>query len=234
MELAIHAPESANVTKDPAALLVEQEVALIAGLVRNDASAWRAFATRYKPLLVRTIGTIARRFSVAAEDQQDIYGRFVCSLVAHDKRCLRSFDPSRARLGGYLAMIAEHAAYDHLRSERRHGLTGDSDRVRCTRDTLEAIANDVSTNNTTSDPYAVCLQRERLAAVQRRAAKSLAKAEREFFALYMEGLSPEQIADRQKISMSTVFARKHKVLAKLAKAIELPGNKKRGKRGPTW
>lgn len=214
MDLAIHEATS-RATANPIALIIQEETALVSGLIENDRAAWRTFSTRYRPLVVRTITTITRRFAAPAEDVQDIYGRLMCGLVANDKRRLRAFDPSRARLGGYLAMLAEHAAYDHVRAERRHGLTGARD-----GGDKEVAASFDRDGEDGHDPFTICLQRERMAAVRQLAARQLTPAEQEFFAAYMSGMSPEEIAEKLKIRcMKTVYTRKHKVLAKIAAIV---------------
>jgi RNA polymerase sigma factor (sigma-70 family) len=214
MDLAIHEKTCSEVASEsPVAAIIREESAVVDGMIRNDAASWRTFAGRYKPMMMRVIGAIVRRSSASTEDTHDIYGRLMCALVANDKRRLRSFDPSRARLGGYLVMLAEHAAIDHLRAERRHGLTGtplDENRVSHTE----------AHGDSAHDPFSVCVHRERMVTIQRKAAKELTRCEQAFFAAYMDGLTPEQIAKRLGIAcMSTVYTRKHKILAKIAAII---------------
>jgi hypothetical protein len=95
---------------------------LVRGLLRGDASSWRAFSSRYSRLLHGCIAKVTVRFPavVGTDDVSEIYGLFCLNLLANDMRRLRTFDSTRGmRLGSWLGLLAVHTAYDYLRSLRR-------------------------------------------------------------------------------------------------------------------
>jgi RNA polymerase sigma-70 factor (ECF subfamily) len=50
--------------------------------------------------------------------------------------------------------------------------------------------------------------------------QTLSERDQEFLQAYLEGKEPEQIASDLGISVSTVYSKKHKILARLENALE--------------
>src|SRR5262249_38651507 len=99
----------------------ETEAALLAGLLNDEPAAWREFNTRYSRLIMSCITKVTARFSsvVRSEDVREIYATLCVQLLANDKHKLRTFEPDRgSKLGTWLGMLANHTAYDFLRSAR--------------------------------------------------------------------------------------------------------------------
>jgi RNA polymerase sigma-70 factor (ECF subfamily) len=170
----------------------------------DDPAAWRAFQRRFDRLVLRCITKVTKRFAtVSSEDVREIYAQLYLSLVAHDRAKLRAFDPSRgSRLSSYVGMLAMHCAYDWLRSMRREPQ----------RETL-AEAADLTSD--TPDPFELAVQQER-AELAARVLEGFSERDRTFAALYFgEGMEPHEIARSMKISVKTVYSKKHKIKAKL-------------------
>lgn len=186
-----------------------EETDLVRRLLQDDPAAWRTFNAQYGRLIFRCITRVTTRFSavVRADDADEIYANLCVQLLAHDKRKLRSFDPTRgSKLGTWVGMLATHAAWDYLRACRRAPRGDDLQH-----------AEELST--TSPDPFEVCSARQRMAQVSEVLAQFPEK-DRQFVALYYgEGLSPEQVAEEMGISVKTVYSKKHKIRARLAGLI---------------
>jgi len=186
-----------------------EETDLVRRLLQDDPAAWRTFNAQYSRLIFRCITRVTARFSavVGTDDTDEIYANLCVQLLAHDKRKLRSFDPSRgSRLGTWVGMLATHAAWDYLRACRRSPRVDDLQHA----EELSAVS---------PDPFEVCSARQRMSLVGEVLAQFPEK-DRQFVALYYgEGLSPEQVAEEMGISVKTVYSKKHKIRARLAGLI---------------
>jgi RNA polymerase sigma-70 factor (ECF subfamily) len=174
-------------------------------LVARDSRAWREFERRYERLIDRCIMKVTRRFAsvVSADDVREIGATLRLSLLANDMHKLRSFDPERGnRFSSWIGLLAINAAYDYLRSVRREP----------GKATLTE-ASDLAAE--TPDPFEVVAQRQR-ASIAHRLLDGFSARDRAFAALYFgEGLEPAAIAARMKISVKTVYSKKHKIQARL-------------------
>jgi RNA polymerase sigma-70 factor, ECF subfamily len=187
----------------------DTETRLVARMVQGEANAWREFQGRYDRLIYRCITKVTARFSarISADDVKEIYATLLLQLLANDKHKLRSYDPARGnRFGSWIGLLAINAAYDHLRSVRR-----DSQRASLTE--AESMTAD------TPDPYEVCEHRERAKKVAL-FMDDFSDKDRQFMELYFgEGLKPEEVAARMRISVKTVYSKKHKIQSRLEALI---------------
>jgi RNA polymerase sigma-70 factor, ECF subfamily len=178
---------------------------LVAALLNDSATAWREFDRRYSRLMFHAIARVLRRFSrVSDDDCQEVYSSLCVQLLAHDKKKLRSYDGARgAKLGTWLTLLANHAAYDHLRRCRREPATEDVTTV------VQLTADGAS-------PFDKCALRQEAQRVSV-VLNDLSDKDREFMVLYYtEGLQPEEVAAEMGISVKTVYSKKHKIRARLA------------------
>jgi len=178
---------------------------LIARLIKSQPLAWREFERRYDRLIDRCILKVTRRFSsvVSADDVREIGATLRLSLLANDMHKLRTFDPERGnRFSSWIGLLAINCAYDYLRSVRREpGKTALTE------------ASDLAAE--TPDPFESVVQRQR-ANIAQKLLESFSERDRAFAALYFgEGLDPNVIAARMKISVKTVYSKKHKIQARL-------------------
>jgi RNA polymerase sigma-70 factor (ECF subfamily) len=188
---------------------VSEETRLIAALIAGEASAWRTFETRYGRLILSCISRVTSRFAcVRPDDVREIQATLYLELLSNDKKKLRTFEPDRGtRFGTWLGLLATHTAYDFLRRARRDS--------RC--DGLEGAEG---VRAETPDPSDYTLVRERAALVSRLLGTLSAK-DREFFELYYgEGLAAEEVARRMRISVKTVYTKKHKLRGRLESLLD--------------
>ena len=186
------------------------ELSLREGLLRGEATAWRAFSQQHGRLVCATVARIVRRFGMIAtsEDVREIEASFSVELLANDMAKLRAFQPERGvRFSTWIAMLASHTAYDFLRKKRREP-----------RADVEYEAESVACE--APDPFSVCELMERTRLVEK-LAEELTQKDREFLELYYaEGLEPTEVAARMGISVKTVYSKKHKIQGRLEALLE--------------
>ena len=183
----------------------DDDITLVAAMIRNEAAAWKAFQARFDRLIHRCITKVTRRFSsiVTQDDVRDIYASLYLSLVASDRHKLRTFDPERGnRFSSWIGLLAINCAYDYLRTLKREPNKG-------------ALSEAAELVCELPDPFEQAVESERA----RAAAKMLdgfSEKDRHFAALYFgEGMDPVEIANRMNISVKTVYSKKHKIQARL-------------------
>ncbi len=188
------------------------EELLVVALINNVPRAWVEFQRRYERLIYRCITKVTRRFSsvVCEEDLREIYATLVLSLLQNDRRKLRSFDPERGnRFSTWLGLLAVNCAYDHLRSIRREPHKG----------TLAEAEEIVSRQ---PDPFELVAELEH-ARIAKDTLGAFSSKDRTFAALYFgEGMEPAEIARTMKISVKTVYSKKHKIQSRLGALLDQP------------
>jgi RNA polymerase sigma-70 factor (ECF subfamily) len=194
-------PES---TPRPSATTAE-EARLIDGLLAGCDTSWREFHLRYDRLIYRCITKVTGRFAtvVSQDDIREIYATLIVQLLSNDMHKLRTFDAARGnRFSSWLGLLAINAAYDHLRTLKREpnrAPLAEAESMRCELPT----------------PHELCERRERAERVAH-VLRTFSAKDQQFVELYYgEGLEPEQVAARMKISVKTVYSKKHKIQSRL-------------------
>lgn len=184
---------------------------LIRGMLDSDPAAWRVFQAKYDRLIVRCITKVTRRFRsvVCQDDVLEIFANLHILLLASDMRKLRAFDHQRgSRFSSWIGLLAINAAYDYLRAKKREPQKA------CLTEALELAAE-------LPDPFELASTHER-ARLARSTLSAFSKRDRTFAALYFgEGLDPQTIAAEMKISIKTVYSKKHKIQSRLEGALSL-------------
>ena len=189
----------------PSTLSREQELDLLDSLLTGDEAAWRRFHTQYDRLIYRCIRKATHRFTslVRREDEREIYCNLMVQLLSNDKRKLRRFSPSRgSRFSTWIGLLATNAAYDYLRSLRRELAS-------------VPLAEAETAHSETPSPFDQVERRERTNLMAELVA-TLSEKDRQFVTLYFNrGMSPETVADLMRISVKTVYSKKHKIRTRL-------------------
>jgi RNA polymerase sigma-70 factor, ECF subfamily len=182
---------------------------LIAAMIANEKWAWREFQRRYDRLIHRCITKVTRRFTalVGPDDVRDIYSTLYLSLVASDRHKLRTYDPTRGnRFSSWIGLLSINCAYDYLRSLKREPQKG-------------PLAEAAELACELPDPYESAVDTQR-AAIAARILEDLSEKDQTFAALYFgEELDPLEIASRMKISVKTVYSKKHKIQSRLESVL---------------
>jgi RNA polymerase sigma-70 factor (ECF subfamily) len=185
------------------------ETQLLTRMLLRDGRAWREFHLRYDRLIYRAIHKVTQRFSavLGSADVDEIYAMLLCSLNARDMHKLRTFEPERGhRLSTWIGLLATNAAWDYLRSVARQPLRAGA---------LEA--EDLSCAD--PDPFHALAAKEEWTRV-RDTLRGFSKKDRIFVELFfMQGRTPEQIAEEMQISVKTVYSKKHKIRCRLESAL---------------
>ncbi|MCK5800171.1 MAG: sigma-70 family RNA polymerase sigma factor [Deltaproteobacteria bacterium] len=188
----------------------EQE--LLPAVLAREPGAWIEFHQRYERLVVACVRKVLHRYTVpyTGEDLEDLLNAIYLELLRNDFKKLRAYDPERGyKLSSWVGLIATNAAHDALR--RRGPQTQSLDDPK----TPWPEATDA-----TSSPADLALLRERQDLLNE-AAKHLSPGEQVFLNhYYREGREPAEIAAILEISVNTVYSRKNKVRANLAKIVE--------------
>lgn len=182
---------------------------LLAQMLERAPGAWREFHRRFDRLVYRCIHKVTSRFpnSVGAEDVREIYAQFLFGLTHREMHKLRTYDRERGnKLSSWVGLLATNAAWDYLRSVARQPQT-----------TELAAAENIG--QVDADPYEHLLEKERWGCVNDTLRTFSAKDQTFVRLYYMDGLTPEQVAEEMCISVKTVYSKKHKIRCRLERAL---------------
>jgi RNA polymerase sigma-70 factor (ECF subfamily) len=184
---------------------VTGDVAFVRELLAGSRLAWREFHARYDRPVERIISRVTARFArrMSQDDVAEIYATLLVQLCANGMAKLRGFDAARGRrLSSWIGLLAVNCAYDHLRALRSEP----------GRASLEECEN-IGTEAPQPDEVLDLKQRAHLAS---EILRDFSEKDREFVTLYFgEGLDVEQIAARMRISVKTVYSKKHKIQSRI-------------------
>jgi RNA polymerase sigma-70 factor (ECF subfamily) len=140
---------------------------------------------------------------LSSADADEIYAEVLVTLVRDDMRKLRLYDARRGtKLSSWIGMIATNTAYDFLRGTAR-------------RPILDRIDGIPEIDSLDASPLDEILSGERRSHLNDMLADYSDK-DRAFVSLYYaQGLDAEEVAEEMKISVKTVYSKKHKLLARL-------------------
>jgi RNA polymerase sigma-70 factor (ECF subfamily) len=192
-------------------LNVLDDATLIPSLLSDDERAWRTFHELYSNRLLGAISRVTRRFPqlTGTDHVDEIYGTLCLRLLSDDKRRLRSFDPGRGTpLGAWLCTLARNSAHDFLRDRQRQPWLA----------RISDDGADAEPRSDAPDAFNVCAAREQAEQLED-LMTTLSTRDQEFLRAYLQGLEPEEIAGELGISVSTVYSKKHKIMARLENAL---------------
>lgn len=182
---------------------------LLHRMLLRDGTAWREFHKRYDRLIYRAIHKVTARFAtvLGSADVDEIYALLLCSLNVREMHKLRTFDPERGhRLSTWIGLLATNAAWDYLRSVARQPAR-----------TPGLEAEDLTCTN--PDPFDALAVKEEWERVYD-TLLSFSEKDRTFVELFfLQGQTPEQIAEQMQISVKTVYSKKHKIRCRLELAL---------------
>ncbi len=88
-------------------------------LTTGDKRAWDAFVTAAAPLIHAVVRRTLSSYRLGEDDVLDAAQDVFVRLCGQDFRLLKTYDPARAKLGTWLAVVARSAAVDHFRRRRQ-------------------------------------------------------------------------------------------------------------------
>jgi RNA polymerase sigma-70 factor (ECF subfamily) len=180
----------------------------LASCIAGDKEAWDAFVRRHAGVVWAAVRrTLRGSSSVEAADLvQEVFVRLL-----HDQcRLLRSFDPCRASLPTWLALVARSVTIDHL---RRRALP----MVRAGVDSLDRPDTGPSRADSAEPlPLHVLTARQRLVLAM----------------LFERGMSVAQTAKAMGVDEQTIRSSKHKALSRLREHLGVAGGPPRVVQNP--
>ncbi|MDM7914139.1 MAG: sigma-70 family RNA polymerase sigma factor [Candidatus Eisenbacteria bacterium] len=178
-------------------------------MLLRDRQAWKEFHRRYDRLVVHCIDRVATRFRsrLCDEDLREIYAQFFLDLTNRDMHRLRAYAPERgSKLGTFIGMLATNTAWDYVRAASRQPYP---------HSPLEG--QDFAGEE--DDPIERIERKQRWACIDA-VLRELPGRDRDFVQLYyLDGLSPEAVAEAMPISVKTVYSKKHKLRTRLQQEL---------------
>ena len=184
---------------------------LLHRVLRDDERAWAELVRRYRALIYRCISRLTNRYasSMSGADVDEIYAEVLMQLLREDKHKLRMYNPTRGtKLGSWIGMIAVNATYDYLRCYAK-------------RPWLDQIDGTIDPHEDCDrTPLELLIEKERWSHFNDMLTEFSDK-DRTFLDLYYaRGMEPEEVAEEMKISLKTVYSKKHKIRAQLKRCLE--------------
>lgn len=188
---------------------------LLARCVSNeDPGAWELFVRKYSNLIWGSLHKTFRSYSFhySPEDIEDAYSTVFLSLVEHDFKKLRQFEGRNAcTLSTWLAVVAVRKAIDHMRKQKKHfHIISLEDESRL----LDSIADKKHNIET------LLMEQQTSAALEKMIAALTPKEKQLYDLQYRNCLSPEETAEALKISVTSFYTRKHRLIEKMKKMMQ--------------
>jgi RNA polymerase sigma-70 factor (ECF subfamily) len=186
----------------------EEELAVLDAALSGDVKAWDRFCRRYQALIIGCVRRVLRRYGASfdATELADMVAEVWVVILRDDRRKLRQYDPNRGyRLSSWIGLIATNCAIDQLRARSaEHSYLEEMP-------TVDRVLVDLSSPQSRLEQ----IEASRLAQA---ALERLDAADRDFVvACFHEERSPATLAAELGVSVNTIYSRKFKVRAKLAR-----------------
>jgi RNA polymerase sigma-70 factor (ECF subfamily) len=182
---------------------------LLRKVLRSEPRAWNELVRRYRSLVYRCVTKVIGRYEsvLSSADADEIYAEVMMSLVRDDMRKLRLYDARRGtKLSSWIGMIATNVSYDFLRGTARRPIL----------DRIDGVPDIEDESTSALDGILSHERRQHLNGLL----ADYSEKDRAFVSLYYaQGLDAEEVAEEMKISIKTVYSKKHKLLARLQSTL---------------
>ncbi|MCK6551587.1 sigma-70 family RNA polymerase sigma factor [Myxococcota bacterium] len=187
---------------------VHEPTRLVEAARRGDVAAARALAERLSPVIharVRRVLLRAGRASAGRIDATDLASGVWLALIDKDWKKLRAWDPSLgASFEGYVGLLAEREALNHMESERAQKRGGRERHVDGDAADLVAAPSGTPEDQTIAQDLAVALERHLLQSLSERG-----RAVLRF--LYADAMAPDDVARTLGVDKQVVYNWQHKI-----------------------
>lgn len=199
---------------------VDPNAELVQRAIERDPEAVRELVKFLAPVvhgriakaLMRRRGPPGQRRDVAQE-VEDLAQEVFLALFDHGGRALRAWDPARAPLGAFVALIADHQVFSIFRSGRRRPWTDDID-ILTAPDAAASEAHNPETRAASKQVLDNVLDRLR--------ADLSVRGFELFTRLFVEEQSVEKVSQELGMSADAIYAWRSR-LAKVVKALAAEG-----------
>jgi RNA polymerase sigma-70 factor, ECF subfamily len=187
---------------------------LLTRVLRSEERGWRELVRRYKALIYRCVTKVTSKYApnLSVADIDEVYAEVLMQLHRDDCHKLRLYDPARGtKLGSWIGMIAVNAAYDYLRGVARRPFLDQLDGALDPHQPCDRTPLDELIDKERWDTFMSMLG-------------DFSEKDRTFMVLYYaRGLEAEEVAEQMRISLKTVYSKKHKIRAHLQRCLEKAG-----------
>ena len=183
---------------------------LLGALVERDRRAWSEFDRRFGGLVTRCILKVTSRFHrlLSSDDAEDVRGKFMLALSGRDMQKLRAFDGTRGcTLGTWIGLLVTRAAWDHVRAVAR-------------RPVMSPCEDWALVDEEGGDAFDALSEKQQWGRVVDGVGRMSARDQAFVQLLYVDGRSPEEVAETLQISVKTVYSKKHKIRCRLERDLE--------------
>lgn len=186
------------------------DATLLSWVIEGSEPGWAAFYRRFRGLILSCAAKTSSKCGVrlGPEELKDVLSEVAVNLVSHERRRLKLYRSDRgSSVATWVGVIAVSTTRDYLRRARRqqHELFSEQE--------LDLMAS------TMPGPEDQILDHERRSAAGKLLSQ-LSDRDRHFVELYFgAALTPEEIAEEMKISLSTVYSKKAKIKTRLSELI---------------
>jgi RNA polymerase sigma factor (sigma-70 family) len=171
---------------------------------------WSEFVRRYERLIASCVLKAMRRYGAwfSPEDIDDLVNDVWVTLLRDDLRKLRQYDASRGlRIASFVGLVATNVTIDSLRSRRVETTSLDSVTKSCSASTHVSETRDETEDRESARVATEALSR-------------LSNVERAFVVeAFRTGCSHQELARSLGLSTNTIYSRKFKLRAKLARLV---------------
>ena len=184
---------------------------LLARVLRSEERGWRELVRRYKALIYRCVTKVTSKYApnLSVADIDEVYAEVLMQLHRDDCHKLRLYDPARGtKLGSWIGMIAVNAAYDFLRGVARRPFLDQLDGALDPHQPCDRTPLDDLIDKERWDTFMGLLG-------------EFSEKDRTFMVLYYaRGMEAEEVAEEMRISLKTVYSKKHKIRAHLQRCLD--------------
>lgn len=174
---------------------------------REDQAAWSEFVEIYQPVIRR----LALRKGMQTADAEDVAQRVLLSVSRAIPRW--EIDPQRGRFRTWLHRVTQNAILNALSRGPRDRGTGDSDFLR-------QLEQHAERNGPDSDLLRLEFRREQFRWAARQIQEEFQSATWDAFWLTsVEGVSPEEAAERLKKGVGSIYAARSRVMRRLKEKL---------------
>ena len=167
--------------------------------LRGEKKAWDEFVEKYSPMIYASVKRTLSSSStnIPGKTLEDIAQEVFIRLIRDDYRLLRQFDPKRASLSTWLALVARSVCIDQLRKRQIETFSLEDSDIKASSGSLNSAMTESA--NSQALPLHLLTARQRLVLNM----------------LFEEQMSVSQAANIIGVDNQTIRSTKHKALERL-------------------
>lgn len=185
---------------------------LLQAMLLGARNSWALFLRRYDAVIHASINRILRRFPGLCREveREEVRALLLSSLLANDMHKLRAFDAERGTsLTSWITLLATRATWDHLRVLARAPSFGAQPELH-------------EHEHESAGPLASLIVREEMSRMRFALDQLSSRDQRLVELLFLSPEPPHRVANAMRISIATVYTKRHKLKLRLRKVMLAP------------